>query len=364
MKRSYLLALVIALAAGAWLLSGIYPDLLAGADDVGPTAIDKVADTKPALPLPTVRVARLMARERPEEVVVYGRTEAVRTVLIKAETPGRIVDLPVRRGARVKAGDMLARLALDDREARLSEAEAMVRQRRIEYEAAEKLKAKGFRAKTAHAANEASLDAAKAQVARIEIDISKTRVRAPFDGVVEEQVAELGAYVKVGEVIARLVDEDPYLVVGQVSEIDVARIALGAEGRARLTNGEQVAGKIRFIAATADPETRTFRIELEVPNPGHRLRDGLTAELSLPVGTIRAHAVTPAILTLDDKGRIGVRSVDADRRVRFHAVQILASDGDGVWLAGLPEVVDLIVVGQEFVRHGDAVKAVAIETGS
>ena len=365
MKRSYLLAFLIALAAGAWLLSGIYPELIANADDSAPVAkTDAASSTERARPLPTVRVTRLGARERIEEVVIYGRTEAVRKVLIKAETPGRVVRLPVERGARVKAGTVIARLALDDRQARLNEARALARQRQIEYRAAEKLKAKGYRAETAYAASQAQLDAARAQVARIEIEIAKTRIRAPFDGIVEEQVAELGAYLKVGEVIAQLVDEDPYLVIGQVSEIDVARLALDADGEARLVGGEPVHGRIRFIAATADPETRTFRVELEVANRERRLRDGVTAELRLPVGTIRAHVVSPAVLTLDDEGRIGVRAVGTDSRVRFYPVKILADDNDGVWLAGLPEVVDVIVVGQEFVRHGDRVEAVAAQAGS
>ncbi len=364
MKRSYLLALLIALAAAAWLLSGIYPELIANADDAAPEA---TAESKPAPAAelrPTVRVARLHARERIEEVVIYGHTEAVRKVLIKAETPGRVVALPVERGMRVKAGKVIARLALDDREARLNEAQALARQREIEYSAAERLKAKGFRAETAHAGSQARLDAALAQVARVEVEIAKTRIRAPFDGVLEERVAELGAYLKIGEVVARLVDEEPFLVIGQVSEVDVARLALGADGEARLATGDSISGKIRFIAATADPETRTFRVELEVANQDRSLRDGITAELRLPVGTVRAHVVSPAVLTLDDEGRIGIRAVAADGRVGFYPVGILGNDAEGVWLAGLPEVIDVIVVGQEFVRHGDRVLAVAAEAGS
>ncbi len=360
MKRSYVLAFLIAAAAVAWVLSGVYPDLLANLSDPQSAA---AVETKPdpaatAAPLTSVRIAQSQARERSQQVVIYGRTESTRNVQIKAETPGRIVNLPVERGARVKAGDLIAELAMDDRVARLREAKALVRQRQIEFNAAEKLKAKGYRAETSHAASMASLDAARAKAARMQVEISKTRIKAPFDGVIEEQAAKLGAFLKVGEVVATLVDEDPILVVGQISENDVDRVEAGSMARARLVTGEEVEGRIRFIAATADSKTRTFRIELEVANPELRIRDGLTAELLLPLGRVLAHVVSPAVLSLDDDGRIGVRGIEEGDRVRFFPVQIIGDDADGVWLIGLPAVVDIIVVGQEYVRHGDRVKTV------
>lgn len=360
MKRSYLLALVVALVVSAWLLSGLYPELLARFGDpqrAAAQAPSPAAQVEPP-PLPSVRVARSRAREYRQGVVVYGRTEAVRTVDIKAETAGRVVELPLARGAFAEVGEIIARLAMDEREARLNQARALARQREIEFNAAAKLKEKGYRAETSFAASQASLDAARAEVAAIEVDIAKTRIKAPFAGIVEDRVAELGAYLKVGEVVTRLVDVDPLLVVGQVSENDVDRLRIGAAGRAVLTGGKTVEGRIRYIAATANPETRTFRVEVEVPNPARRLREGLTAELRLPLEILQAHRLSPAVLTLDDDGRIGIRAVAADRRVRFHAVEIVGDDGDGVWLAGLPEVLDVIVVGQEYVRDGDLVTAV------
>lgn len=360
MKRSHLLALLVALGAVAWVLSGAYPELTARFNDAQEAAAEPPAPApeSTAAPLPTVRVAASEARPYRREVVVYGRTEALRSVEIKAETPGRIVALPVARGARVAAGQVIAQLALDDRQARLQEAQALARQREIEFAAASKLNRKGYRAETQLAASQASLDAARAQVAEIEIDIAKTRIKAPFAGIVENRVAELGAYLKIGEVVAQLVDVDPLLVVGQVSENDVGHIATGAVGRAVLTGGQAVEGRIRYIAATANPETRTFRIEMEVPNPQRRFRDGMTAELRLPLDSVAAHRLSPAVLTLDDQGRIGIRAVEASGRVRFHEVEIIGDDGEGVWLGGLPERLRVIVVGQDYVRDGDLVKAV------
>jgi multidrug efflux system membrane fusion protein len=124
-----------------------------------------------------------------------------------------------------------------------------------------------------------------------------------------------------------------------------------------------MSGKLRFIATKADPLTRTFRVELRVPNTKRLLRDGLTAELCIAVETVSAHFVSPALLTLDDGGVIGLKTVNAEGVVEFHPVRIFSAGATGVWLAGLPENVRAITVGQEFVRPGERVTAVA-EAGS
>ena len=123
-----------------------------------------------------------------------------------------------------------------------------------------------------------------------------------------------------------------------------------------MATGETVEGRIAFIATAADPATRTFRVDIEVPNPDRTLRDGVTARVSFPVASVLTHLVSPAILTLDEAGLVGVRAVDADDTVRFHPVEIVAETDQGVRLAGLPETVDLIVVGHEFVRAGETVQ--------
>lgn len=370
MKKPFLLAVLMALAGALWVLSGEYGWLVGLSAKEKPQPAGSVAEAANAKDgrreLPTVRVLRSVAQSRAREVVVRGRTQANRAVDLKAEVAGQVVELPREKGARVKKGEVLARLSVDDRNARLAEAKAMVRQREIEFEAARQLAAKGWRAETQFAANQASLEVARAKVAEMEVEIAKTAIRAPFDGVVERRVAELGAYLKVGDPVAAIVDGDPMLVVGQVTEQEVGGLRVGGPGRAQLVTGEQVEGSVRFIAATAEPETRTFRVELEVANPEFRLRDGVTAELHLPVDSVRAHLLSPAALTLDEAGAVGLRIVDGDGVVRFRPARIVADAPEGVWLAGLPEQIDVIVVGQEFVRAGDRVRTVSVsgEAGS
>ncbi len=255
--------------------------------------------------------------------------------------------------------DVIAQLRLDDRSAKLAEAKAVLKQREIEYDAAQKLHQKGFRSTTEQAGAEARLDAARAVVEQMQIDIARTTLRAPFDGIVGEGHVELGDFVRVGDVAATVVDLDPILAVGSVSERQIGALQNGGTAEVVLIDGSTHTGTIRFIAPVADPQTRTYRVELEIANADYRIRDGITAEIHFPLGETRAHLVTPSVLTLNDDGVVGVRTLDDDNRVRFRPVEILADETQGIWIGGLPDRVRLIVVGQEFVAEGERVNPVA-----
>jgi membrane fusion protein, multidrug efflux system len=353
MKRSYFVAAGLALLAAAWVASGQLSGIQAESLARKPPADLTLGET-----LPQVRVRRQSAEWHQTAVVLRGRTEALRKVEARAETHGRVIELAIERGMAVAEGDPLVRLAPEDRPARLAQAKALLEQRRIEHEAAEKLSAKGFRAETQLAASLAELESAQAAVERAQVDLDNTVIRAPFAGFVEDRKADVGDFLEIGDVVARLVDLDPILVIGQVSERDIGRLEVGRPGVARLMTGERIDGRIRHIARVADPVTRTFRVELEVANPDGALRDGVTAEVVLPGPSVLAHRVSPAVLTLSTAGEIGIKIVDADQRVRFLPVQIIEQSADGLWLLGLPDEVTLITVGQEFVRDGQQVRPV------
>ncbi len=364
MNKSYLIAFVFAAAVAGWILSG---QVGANDDPAGTTppegqSADEQAKTSPPEELVSVRVRVLKAQAHRREIVLRGRTEAVRSVAVKAEIPGVITKIAVKKGARVKAGDLIAKIDMQDRAERLVEAKALARQRQLEYKAAEALSKKGYRAETKLAASMTQLDSAKALVTRIEIEIEHTDLRAPFAGIVDSRPIEIGDYLKVGNPVATIVDQEPYLVVGEVSEREVSYLKIGQMAEATLITGQKVAGKIRFIAKTADPQTRTFHVEVQVPNKKRNLRDGVTAQIRIPVAEVQAHLVSHAVMTLNDEGLIGVKVVDLDGIVHFVPAVIIADSQEGVWLAGLPETVGVIMVGQEFVRDGDKVDPV-IEAG-
>ncbi len=353
MKSSIIIAVLLAVAATAWVASGQFGERSALPEAQKPPADLAVLDEAP-----TVRVRPSVAQSHDVVDLLRGRTEGNRLVEIKSETDGRIVQLTVDDGTAVKAGQVIARLSPGDRPARLAEAKALLAQRKVEYDADQKLSAKGFRASTQLAATGASLEAAEAAVKIAEVELAYTTVRAPFDGVIDQGLSELGDFVDRGDSIARLVELDPMLIVTQVNERNILRLALGAPGRARLMTGATVEGRIRHISTVADEATRTFRVELEVPNPDHIISDGMTAEIALPLSQVQAHVVSPAILTLSDSGLIGVKAVDDSGRVVFHPVTIADTDGDGIWITGLPDHVTLITVGQEYVSPGEEVQSV------
>jgi multidrug efflux system membrane fusion protein len=305
----------------------------------------------------TVRVRTLKAESRQADVVLRGHTEAERKVEVKAETAGVIAAVPVNEGALVKAGDVLCELEVKARTAMLNQAKARMRETQLKYEASRQLSSKGYRSETTVATDEAVFQSAKAEVQRMEEELSNTKIVAPFDGVVDRRMVEVGDYMNVGAPCALVVDEDPFLVIGQVSERDVGSLNIGDAGAARLVTGEEVVGKIRFVSKTADQATRTFRVELEVPNAERKLRDGITAEIRISVKTVRAHRISPAILALDDHGKVGVRIVE-NGVVAFLPVNIVADGQDGIWVTGLPESVTVITVGQEFVNAGQKVQVV------
>lgn len=355
LRRSYILALIIAAIISAWILSG----QIGNGDDAAAVQAQTSAEARAATDgkVPHVRARVFHAESRRTILVIRGRTEALRTVDIRAETSGTVVDLPVEKGAHVKKGDLICRLSLNARDAQMAEAEALMRQRWLELDAARKLAARGHRSETQAAAAQAAYDAARAQVKQREVELGHTRIVAPFDGVIDARPVELGDYLQPAQACATIVDMNPFLVVGQVSEADVDQVIEGTVGTAHLVSGETVEGYIRFVAKTADPATRTFLVELEVPNDDGKLRAGVTAEIKVPSAEVMAHLVPPSILGLDDAGTIGLRILDDQNVVHFQRVQILEDGPEGVWITGLPTSAKLITVGQDFVVPGQAVEA-------
>ena len=341
----------LAVMVGLWIWVG---EPLAGQE---PARADSPAEAETAERPPVAVVTYVSeARAVDSSVVLRGRTEAHRLVDLRAETSGLVVSDPKRAGAAVARGDLLCRLDPGPREAALAEARARLAQAEADANAAQTLSERGLAAENSAIASRAALEAAAAAVRVAEIEIERLEIRAPFSGVLETDAAETGALLRVGDVCARVVSLDPIELVGFVSESEVGRLSPGMTAFARLVSGREIRGEIAFVARSADVETRTFRVEIEAPNPGGAVRDGMTAEIMIPLDGARAHLVPQAALTLDDDGRLGVRAVE-DGRARFRPARILREEPRGLWLAGLPETVEIIYVGQEFVADGRAVDA-------
>ncbi|RFU13883.1 efflux RND transporter periplasmic adaptor subunit [Rhodobacteraceae bacterium W635] len=367
-------------------------------------------EAEEALPDGTVAVVarHSVAEEVDSSVKLRGRTEAARQVEVRAETSGLIVSEPIRAGAFVEDGQLLCEIApgtraaaLAEAEARLleaqarlpeaeaqlpvararqAEAEANLTAARIDSNAATRLNESGFasetRAATATAtvsAAEAAVESAAAQVEaaqagvqsarsgirsaeaglqRAEEELERLQIFAPFEGLLESDTAELGALMQPGSLCATVIQLDPIMLVGFVPEAQVDRIETGAPAGARLATGQEVQGTVTFLSRAADPQTRTFRVEIEVENSDLTIRDGQSAEILVSAPGQMAHLVASSALTLNDDGRLGLRIVDETNTARFAPVTYLRDTADGVLVAGLPDTVDIIVVGQEFVTDG------------
>lgn len=383
MRRSYLIAAAIAVLAAGWLASG--PLLRSGdpaSESQAPSGGD-IATAAPANPAPaetdaaeaaastqagtgspaaivSVQTMRSVAQPQSRTIVLRGRTEADHVVEVKAETSGRVVKTPAEKGTVVQEGDLLAVIDSSDRAARLAEAKALLQQRKAELEASKRLAEKGFAPKLNLAELTANLALAQAQVTAMEIEVSHLSIKSPIEGVLDERAIEVGSYLQTADSVATIIDLNPIVLVGFATERDIGQLEIGGPASAKLLDGTSIAGTLRFVSSRAESETRTFRVEVEVPNPEYAIRSGLSAELVIPVDAVPAHRVSPAILTLGSSGEVGVKTVDDSDKVKFIPVEILREDAGGLWIMGLPEQVRLVVVGQDFVLDGQIVRPVDV----
>lgn len=325
--------------------------LFAGA----PSPADEAGAAEPDF---TVIYETVAPQDWRDQIIVRGRTEAERKVVVRAETSGAVAQTPAELGALVSQGDVLCRLNVDARAAQLAEARAALAKAKLDHDAAVKLSADGFRSETAVASAKAVLDQAAAQLERAQFELNKTQIKAPFDGVYDKRHVEVGDFMNVGDPCATVIQRSPFLVVGAVSEKDVAKIKKGDGGRARLATGETIDGVVRFVAASADPATRTFDVELEVPNEDGALRDGVTAEFTVFAEEKRAHRVSRAALVLDDEGEIGLKTLNDDNVVAFQPVRPIGETPSGVWVSGLSGDARVITGGQLYVTAGQRVDAI------
>lgn len=356
MKPSYRAALVILALAIVWIGSGV----LTG---TGSHADPATANAKSQTQIPRVSVTMLNASARNATVMLRGRTQALHSVDVRAEVEGVVKTIHFEKGDTVKAGDVLCEIKLNDRGAKLDQARALVAQTRKQHDVDLQLQKDGFRSKTQVAASEAQLEAALAGERTMEIQLANTNIRAPFGGYIDDRYVDVGDYMRVGDKCALLIAPEPFLAAGQVSEREVGEIHASDPAVAVLVTGETVNGKVRFVANKADDTTRTFRVEVELPNPENKLRAGVSVDIRIPVHELKAQKVSSSILVLDDNGVVGVRAVE-NGIVRFFPVEIVSDAPDGMWVSGLPNRLSVITVGQEFVTDGERVDAVSGKNGA
>lgn len=348
-RTSIFIAIGVAAAVTLWMLTGLGSSPVSFSGD----AQINNSDGQPM----RVRIKQVSAGQVTREITVSARTEPNRMVSLKAETDGVVVGIGALRGNPVKEDETILELDIRDRSAQLAEVNSLIAQRELELQARQNLRDREFVSRVEIAEATARLDSAKATKARIELEIDNTSIDAPFDGVVQERNVEIGDYVRAGDAVVEIVDIDPLIIAGEINGKEVSELFVGGRGSAVLVDGTTINGVIRYLAPVADSNTRTFRVELEVPNP-NGIRAGLTAELQLAGSRIFAHDISPSLLTLADDGAVGVKTVSSNNRVDFYPIEIAGSTENGILVTGLPDVVTVITVGQGFVNVGQEVEPV------
>ena len=342
-----------------WLVSGLWDDQ---SEPPGP-ALAAAASTEPALNAADsrVRVELKHAEPRVQSVLLRGRTEAKRNVEVTAEISGQIVGRSVERGQQVRRGQLLCEIATDDRAMAVEEAQAALEQAEIENEGSVELAARGLLSEVAIAASAARREAAEAHLERQKLNLARTQITAPFDGVVEDLHLDEGDYAMPGDACATLIDLDPMLVAAQVTEEQVEYLRLGSRVKGSTRIGRPLEGELSFIGNQSDPVTRTYTVEITVDNEDYGLRSGLTVSLRVALDEVKAHGIAPSLLTLNKQGEMGVRLIDAGNRVVFSPVKIIEDGPDGMWVTGLPDTAAIITVGQEYVAAGTIVDPVYVD---
>jgi multidrug efflux system membrane fusion protein len=354
---SQTVALIIGVLALLWVLSGLIT-----APDKKTKGVGKTSETVKRDVLSKVRVSDLRAENFAYTITVTGRSKADRHVEVKSETSGMIDEILVDKGAVVKAGDILARLEIRDRQARLDETRQRVSQREIEFNAAQSLENKGFNSRIKLAEARADLEMARTELKQAQIDLNKREIKAPFDGIINERPAEIGDFLSVGDPVFSIVDLDPLKISAFIAERDIQDLTIGSVAHAEFLNGKSLSGTVSFIALAAQEQARTFEIEISIPNTDFQMKEGFTATVKIPVAQRAAYKISPSILSLDEAGKIGLKIIDQGNTVKFMPVRILADEGTHMRVDGLPANTRLIIVGQEFVMDGQVVDPVSDET--
>ncbi len=366
MGKSLIIAFVAVIALVLWMLSGQIGVDQKGTDtgmadassEDGAPSQTAAAEQK-EVPKMKVQTTQLVAQSIDREIVIQGQLEPAKVMSLRAETSGTVQTLSAKKGERITRGQTLAQLSQGNRLADLAVAKANYAQADNEYQAAQKLARQGLQSTLSLEAAGAQREATLAQVQAAELELGYVTLSAPMDALIEDITVEEGDFIDRGAHVATLVDNTSLLVTGRVSQQHIADIKTGQAAVASLVTGESLQGKVSYISSMADDTTRSFEVEVLIDQTPKSVMTGISAEITIPVETLMAHRVSPAVLALDDDGALGVKALGDENKVVFHAIEVVKTESNGAWVTGLPNDVTLITLGQGFVNPGEVVEPVA-----
>ena len=340
-----------------------------------------------------------------QSIELQGQTIHNKKIDVKSETSGNISEINFSRGDKVNKNLSLVLISMDDRKEKLLSAQKdlerlskelilneknrdnLLRQNiekiklyEIEYASAKQLIDKGLSSKSKlslasfNLANaeadredikikfestlanlEAQISNVKSLLKNIKLDIAKTNISAPFDGIISEKMVEETEFISIGTPLFTIIDLDPIKIEGYLSEFDVNKVSVGTNATIEDSNGIKKNGTITFISPSAEISTRTFEITIEANNKDLTYKSGITTKIIIKGSELKAHKIPPSILTLLDDGTVGVKAVNKENNVVFYPTKTIKDTIDGMWVSGLPESVNLIISGQEYISIGEKI---------
>lgn len=350
-------AVAVLIATAAWVATGEFSSVGSAADEAAASRPAEAAPEEQG-PLRTVGVVNPPRIQHSRAIRLSGSTDADKRAVLATRAAGIVEELPVEQGSEVRRGDLIAKFRDEGKQAAVDTARQVLAQREAEAAAARQLAERGSLAKLQLDGVLSALAAARAQHDAAVADLERDVVRAPFDGTIDKVDAELGGSLAAGAPVVTILSLDPILARGEVSERDLAHVKPGDKARVRLVNGEEAEGEIRYISRDATPATRTFRVEVAVPNAEHRIPSGMTAEVTLLAEPVEATVLPRSVVTLSNSGDLGIRAVDAANKVVFFPIDLVDDLPGGLVLGGIPADVRIIVAGQELISEGDTVNPV------
>ena len=321
-----------------------------------------------------------------QQLVVVGNLVGDATVAVVPRAAGRLQDISVKLGDRVRRGQGIAKIEdfelqeqVKQQEAALEVSRATIRQRDADLKLAEtnaersrNLFARQLLPKQTlddtearHQSAVAQLDLARAQnmqsTARLDelrINLANAVIVSPVDGFVARRAVDPGAFVGQNAPIVDVVDIGRVRLVANIVEKDLDQLRTGDNTTVEVDAfpGETFVGRIARMAPVLDPATRTASIEIEIPNPGFRLKPGMYARVTVTTDERKDALVVPANAVIDLGGRRGVFFAEENDTVSFRMVSVgIDQDAQVEILEGLAEGDRVVTTGAAALREGDRV---------
>lgn len=311
----------------------------------------------------SVEVVEVQPRAFTNVVRIVGTVEANRDVTVSAEEGGRVEAMLVPKGSRVRAGAALLRINDDVLRAQLDQAASQAALAEETWERQKRLwEQDSVGTEMAYLQARYNAETAKAQARMLNERVSRTVVRAPISGILDERLVEVGITIPAGAPVARILDADSVKVVGGVPERFAADIARGAEVLVTVDAlaGRSYSGAIDFVGSAINPDNRTFEVEVVVPNPGLGIKPGMVASVQIARQVLDSVLVVPrhAVLRRESGYVLYVARETAEGwRAEARPIVPGATRGELVVIReGLEAGEQVVVVGQQRVAHGDALR--------